>query len=116
MRDGRVVQVGTPAELIIDPVDDYVADFTNEVPMVRVLTAGDVLDPEATADAAMPEQDCQTEVEALLPLLADTPKGIRVTRDGAPLGVVTASSVIRALAHQDKRRADDPATAATAAQ
>ena len=28
MRDGMVVQVGTPAELIVNPADDYVAEFT----------------------------------------------------------------------------------------
>ena len=30
MRDGRVVQVGTPEEIISDPVDDYVARFVQD--------------------------------------------------------------------------------------
>ena len=44
MRDGMVVQVGAPADLIINPADDYVAEFTEDVPMARVLKASDVLD------------------------------------------------------------------------
>ncbi len=116
MRDGRVVQVGTPAELIINPADDYVSDFTDEVPMVRVLKAEDVLDPDATPTNGMPEQDCKTDVEALLPLLASNKDGIKIMRGDTPLGVVTANSVIRALAHQDKRRGAETPHPEAAAQ
>ena len=71
MRDGMVVQVGTPAELIVNPADDYVAEFTKDVPMVRVLRALDVLDPAQTPTQGMPQQDCQCAVEELLPLLGE---------------------------------------------
>ena len=101
MRDGMVIQVGTPAELIVNPADDYVAEFTNDVPMVRVLTAMDVLDPEQSVTSAMPERDGRSSVEDLLPLLAAHKEGIAVTREGEPIGTVTANSVIAALANQD---------------
>ena len=42
--------------------------------------------------------------EQLLPLLASHMEGIRIMRDGSVLGVVTSSSVISALAHQDTNR------------
>ncbi|MGV3549591.1 quaternary amine ABC transporter ATP-binding protein [Rhizobium sp.] len=35
MRDGRVVQIGTPDEIIVNPVDDYVREFTRDVPKGR---------------------------------------------------------------------------------
>lgn len=35
MRDGTVVQIGTPDEIIVNPVDDYVRDFTRDVPKGR---------------------------------------------------------------------------------
>jgi glycine betaine/proline transport system ATP-binding protein len=38
MRDGEVVQIGTPDEIIGAPADDYVRDFTSEVPRSHVLT------------------------------------------------------------------------------
>ena len=38
MRDGEVVQVGTPDEVVGNPADDYVRDFVSEVPKARVLT------------------------------------------------------------------------------
>ena len=40
MKDGHFVQVGTPEEVVAEPADDYVADFTKEVPRAHVLTAG----------------------------------------------------------------------------
>ena len=101
MRDGMVVQVGTPTELIVNPADDYVAEFTEDVPMVRVLTAVDVLDPDQSATENMPQRDANSSVEDLLPLLATHKEGISAMRDGTSIGVVTATSVIAALAHQD---------------
>jgi len=38
MRNGRLVQVGRPDELVGAPADDYVADFTRDIPRSHVLT------------------------------------------------------------------------------
>src|SRR5680860_1900748 len=38
MRDGEIVQIGTPDEVVGAPADDYVRDFTSDVPRSRVLT------------------------------------------------------------------------------
>lgn len=116
MRDGRVVQVGTPAELITNPADDYVAEFTQEVPIIRVLKAEDVLDPGAPHTASMPRQDAACKVEDLLPLLASSKDGIIVMRGGEAIGVVTPASVVSALAHQDRHRIQAPAAPVEAAQ
>jgi glycine betaine/proline transport system ATP-binding protein len=44
MRDGRIVQVGTPEDILTDPANDYVAQFVAEVDRSRVLTAGSVME------------------------------------------------------------------------
>ena len=105
MRDGMAVQVGAPAELIVNPADEYVAEFTEDVPMVRVLKAADVLDPSQAARDDMPHEDAETSVEKLLPLLARHHEGIAAMRGSAPIGVVTAGSVISALAQEKPNRA-----------
>ena len=102
MRDGMVVQMGAPAELIVNPADSYVAAFTEDVPMIRVLKASDVLDRSQPAQADMPQEDADTSVEDLLPLLAMHRDGISMMRDGASIGVVTAASVIAALVHENR--------------
>ena len=45
MRDGRIVQVGTPDEILTDPANDYVAQFVQDVDRARVLTAASVMEP-----------------------------------------------------------------------
>jgi glycine betaine/proline transport system ATP-binding protein len=50
MKDGVFVQVGTPEEVVASPVDDYVKDFTRDVPRSKVLTAQSAMtQPELTA-------------------------------------------------------------------
>ncbi|HZW99349.1 MAG TPA: glycine betaine/L-proline ABC transporter ATP-binding protein [Trueperaceae bacterium] len=45
MKDARVVQVGTPEEVITEPADDYVAAFVEGVDRSDVLTAGSIMQP-----------------------------------------------------------------------
>lgn len=43
MKDGEVVQQGTPEELVLNPVNGYVREFTKDVPRAKVLTAGIIM-------------------------------------------------------------------------
>jgi glycine betaine/proline transport system ATP-binding protein len=52
MRDGAVVQMGTAEELIAHPADDYVADFTRDVPKSHVLTVRTIARPLAANETA----------------------------------------------------------------
>ncbi|MFO7275098.1 MAG: glycine betaine/L-proline ABC transporter ATP-binding protein [Bacillota bacterium] len=45
MRDGRVVQVGRPEQILLEPADEYVASFVEGVDRSRVLRARDVMQP-----------------------------------------------------------------------
>ncbi|MCZ4281927.1 betaine/proline/choline family ABC transporter ATP-binding protein [Kiloniella laminariae] len=40
MKDGKIIQIGTPAELVMNPATEYVAEFTRHIPRAKVLTAG----------------------------------------------------------------------------
>jgi glycine betaine/proline transport system ATP-binding protein len=44
MKDGKIVQSGTPIDLVLNPADDYVREFTKDVPRANVLTAASILD------------------------------------------------------------------------
>ena len=44
MRDGRIVQIGTPEDILTDPANDYVEQFVQDVDRARVLTAGNVME------------------------------------------------------------------------
>ncbi|MDD1476889.1 quaternary amine ABC transporter ATP-binding protein [Arthrobacter sp. H16F315] len=45
MRDGEIVQIGTPDDILTQPANDYVAHFVKDVDRTRVLTAGSVMEP-----------------------------------------------------------------------
>ncbi|WP_312932432.1 glycine betaine/L-proline ABC transporter ATP-binding protein [Pseudomonas sp.] len=59
MEGGRVVQIGTPQELISQPANDYVRTFFKDFDSSRVLKAGDVarLEPQITyrANGTLPQ-------------------------------------------------------------
>jgi glycine betaine/proline transport system ATP-binding protein len=44
MRDGRIVQIGTPEDILTDPANDYVEQFVQDVDRARVLTAAHVME------------------------------------------------------------------------
>ena len=42
MKDGEISQLGTPEEIVANPIDQYVKDFTEDVPKYKVLSAGKI--------------------------------------------------------------------------
>jgi len=49
MKDGMVVQVGTPEEIVLAPESDYVAEFVKEVPRTRIIKVSQLME---SADSA----------------------------------------------------------------
>ena len=43
MRDGEIVQIGTPMEIVTNPADDYVAEFVQDIPRGKVLEAHTIM-------------------------------------------------------------------------
>jgi glycine betaine/proline transport system ATP-binding protein len=43
MKDGNIVQIGTPEEILMNPSNDYVERFVEDVDLSKVLTAGHVM-------------------------------------------------------------------------
>jgi glycine betaine/proline transport system ATP-binding protein len=43
MKDGEFVQVGTPEEIVAHPINDYVREFTRDVPRAKVIRAGSIM-------------------------------------------------------------------------
>ena len=104
MKDGEVVQMGTPAEIVAHPVDDYVRAFTKDVPRAKILTAVSVMTPlnglVVTADD--PRVSAETTLEELIPLTAESDRPlIVVNQAGEPLGQLDGTAVLLALAAQD---------------
>lgn len=48
MKDGEIVQIGTPEEILKNPANDYVKEFVQGVNRVKVVTAGSIMKPAGT--------------------------------------------------------------------
>jgi glycine betaine/proline transport system ATP-binding protein len=97
MKDGQFVQVGTPEEVVARPANDYVADFTRDVPRAHVLTARSIMRPVDGSSADGPAVAPTTVVQDLIPMVADGDRVIRVVDGGEVLGVVDRAAVMGAL-------------------
>ncbi|MFG3441712.1 glycine betaine/L-proline ABC transporter ATP-binding protein [Nonomuraea sp. NPDC047897] len=89
MRDGRIVQVGTPEELVGAPADDYVADFVRDVPRSHVLTLRWICrDPEPGEPLDGPELPAATLVKDAIAAASASSRPIRVVDGDRLAGVV----------------------------
>ncbi|ASU81979.1 glycine/betaine ABC transporter ATP-binding protein [Nocardiopsis gilva YIM 90087] len=111
MRNGEIVQVGTPEEVVGKPADDYVRDFVSDVARTTVLTVSWLMRP-ARSDESLdgPETSPKTIVSDVVPMLAEGTAPVRVTENGRLLGVVGREDVLRAIAEEQ----GDAAVGATA--
>ncbi len=97
MRDGTIVQLGAPADLVLEPVDDYVASFTEDVPLTKILCARDIMqDGSAGDDAPTVAADALLE-DVIRSFSAETESIAVTTADGSPAGVIHLRSIVDAL-------------------
>jgi glycine betaine/proline transport system ATP-binding protein len=99
MRDGAIVQLGTPEELVGSPADEYVENFVRDIPRSHVLTLRWIMrDPRPGEPLDGPELDVTTVVRDAIPLLAATERPVVAVEDGRAVGVVDRGAALTAIA------------------
>ncbi|HYO32238.1 MAG TPA: glycine betaine/L-proline ABC transporter ATP-binding protein [Nocardioidaceae bacterium] len=102
MRDGAVVQVGTPAEIVAHPSDAYVKDFVSDVPKSHVLTLKYVMrEPRPNDSHEGPVMSSDTIVwqAARAALASDHP--VQVVDDGRLVGIVDDEAILRVVVAEE---------------
>jgi glycine betaine/proline transport system ATP-binding protein len=98
MRDGALIQTGTPQELVANPIDDYVADFVRDVPKSHVLTLGYVARAAKPGeDTTGPELPASTIIRDASKLIIEDGRPVRVTDNGNPVGIVSSSDILKLI-------------------
>ncbi len=105
MKDGVLVQIGTPEDIVTNPVDDYVADFVAGISRLELVSAGKIMEPIDAYRARKGAFDIDACSEAhpdhslnqLVDLSIGTQHPIIVIADGKPLGVVTKNALLRGV-------------------
>ena len=104
MRDGAIVQLGTPEELVGSPANEYVANFVRDIPRTNVLTLRWIMrDPRPGEETGGPELDVTTTVQDAVPIAASTDGPIRAVENSRCVGIVDRVSILQAMAggHED---------------
>jgi glycine betaine/proline transport system ATP-binding protein len=105
MKDGAIIQIGTPEDLVTRPADGYVAEFTRDVPRAKVLSVRSIMEPidgpliaenQVAADAKV--QDIADEV-----MRRGTAVAV-VDGAGTTIGLLTKDAVLAALLGRETRR------------
>lgn len=102
MRDGRIVQIGTPTEIVLNPVDDYVREFARDVPKGRHMTLAEVMEPlNGATPTGGPELSTGMTLEDALAdcAMSFEPLAVR-DGDGKVVGLVRPELFARALGSQ----------------
>lgn len=100
MKDGAFVQVGTPEEIVLNPGNDYVAEFTKDVPRSTVLTAGAIMQAPSASNMENHPIDSTLKLDALIALFADTDATLPVVNEtGTIIGSLDRRTVMLALSN-----------------
>ncbi|WP_298916875.1 betaine/proline/choline family ABC transporter ATP-binding protein [uncultured Roseobacter sp.] len=104
MRDGRLVQIGTAEEIVMNPADDYVADFVAGISRLKVVRAHAVMQkleafvqssgPIATEAPRVNESET---LSTLINLAIDHDSPILVEDQGQDIGVITRADILRTV-------------------
>jgi glycine betaine/proline transport system ATP-binding protein len=99
MRDGAIVQLGTPEELVGSPADEYVENFVRDIPRTHVLTLRWIMrEPRPGETSEGPELPVTTTMQQAVPLVASTDQPVRAVKDGKVVGIVDREAILRAIA------------------
>ena len=104
MKDGRIVQVGTPEAIVTRPVDDYVRDFVEGISTLKLVFAHSIMQPIA-AWRSRPGEDLgpapraahDTDLHGLIDLAIASEHPVVITEGGVDIGVVDKATLLKGI-------------------
>lgn len=100
MKDGVIVQIGTPEDIVMNPADDYVREFVQGISKLKLVKAHSIMEPlesyQKPLDGA-PRADHGADLDQLIDLAVNTDHPVVITDGGADVGVVTKPRLLRGI-------------------
>ncbi len=101
MKDGGIIQIGTPEDLVTSPATDHVADFTRDIPRPKVLSARSVMTPADVQITFAGSVPADTKIEDLAAGIVDQKHPFAVTDgEGKIIGQITREAVLKVLVYK----------------
>jgi glycine betaine/proline transport system ATP-binding protein len=99
MEAGRIVQIGTPEDLVTRPATDYVRRFVAKVPPSRVVRAASLVKPGPYEGLAIEPVHAQSTVAQIAPRLVSATQDLPVVdATGRPVGWLDRKEALSILA------------------
>ncbi|MBL0848547.1 MAG: ATP-binding cassette domain-containing protein [Candidatus Liberibacter ctenarytainae] len=101
MEEGRIVQCGTPQDIILHPNSCYVSEFIQKLNPITALIAGDVMRccPPEEVSGILKKISKDVPLIDIIDMLAEQSGKIAVVDNGAIIGVITAIDIIKGLSY-----------------
>ncbi len=104
MKEGSIIQTGTPEEIVTRPATDYVAEFTREVPRAKVVSARALMSPAATGGEYAVRVPASAKIAAIASAIVAADRPFAVIDDtGKVIGELRRDAVIDVLAGREGR-------------
>ena len=105
MRDGKVIQIGTPEQIVVSPVDEYVADFVKGISRLKVVQAKSIMqtiDDYESKNSKLPNDLQSVDEHELLSKLIEISKSNQkslIVKDNnqKSIGIITQSDLLKAV-------------------
>jgi glycine betaine/proline transport system ATP-binding protein len=105
MRDGKVIQIGTPEEIVVSPADEYVADFVKGISRLKVVQAKTIMQSIESYESANGKLNQnsnsvgENELLSKLIELSKSSEGPLLVKDNNQnnVGVLTQSDLLKAV-------------------
>ncbi len=100
MKDGVIVQIGTPEEIVANPADDYVREFVQGISKLKLVKAHTIMEPIEKFNGALqdaPRADEGADLDQLIDISVETDKPVVITAEGRDIGVVTKPRLLRGI-------------------
>ncbi|TAL82119.1 MAG: ATP-binding cassette domain-containing protein [Candidimonas sp.] len=100
MKDGVLVQIGTPEEIVMNPIDDYVREFTQGISRLKLVRASSIMQPMSEFDGIQegaPRADENTHLNVLIELSISADQSIIITKGGCDIGFVSKLQLLRGI-------------------
>ena len=105
MKDGEIVQIGTPEELLLNPATDYVEDFTKGISRSKVLSVKSVMEPSAShesVDTSISVSE-HAKINDIASVVLDYGGDVMVVNDdNQPIGILSHKVVIDVLVTREQ--------------
>ncbi|WP_424968276.1 quaternary amine ABC transporter ATP-binding protein [Dinoroseobacter sp. S375] len=100
MKDGVIVQIGTPEEIVMNPADDYVREFVQGISKLKLVKASSIMQPLESYSGSLdgaPRADHGADLDQLIDLAVTTEQPVVITDGGTDVGLVTKPRLLRGI-------------------